>query len=146
MPQRAQWLDDETILFQLKHPDAEGTLHRKAALWRLGQGVDSAPAQVPAPHWQTLDPVHRQGAWILEMDGQTVPLPGQPAGRAFVDAPRQQILAACELEGILNLVRVPYQREAGILRFAAAQRLTRTVSAAWNPAPTPDGKALYTPK
>ena len=143
VPQRAQWLDDETILFQLKHPDAEGTLHRKAALWRLGQGVDSAPAQVPAPHWQTLDPVHRQGAWILEMDGQTVPLPGQPAGRAFVDAPRQQILAACELEGILNLVRVPYQREAGILRFAAAQRLTRTVSAAWNPAPTPDGKALY---
>ena len=143
VPQQAQWVDADTVLFQLKHPDREGSLQRRPALWHLGGAVDTAPAPVPAPRWKTLAPIHRQGAWVLELDGQTVPLPGQAAGRAFVDEPRQQIFAACELEGIWNLVRVPYRREAGVLAFQTAQRLTRTVSAAWNPAPSPDGKWLY---
>ena len=40
-----------------------------------------------------------------------------------------------ELDGIWNLVkRLPDGRE---------QRLTRTLAAAWQPAPTPDGKAVY---
>lgn len=39
-----------------------------------------------------------------------------------------------ELEGIWNIVKTTPKGE---------QRLTRTLSAAWQPAPTPDGKALY---
>ena len=143
MPREAQWVDAGTILFQLKHPDGEGVLHRRPALWHLDGGVETAPANVPAPRWRTLEPVHRRRLWVLEMDGQTVPLPGEAAGRAFVDEGRHQILAACAWEGIWNLVRVPYGTEGGSLRFGPAQRLTRTVSAAWNPAPTPDGKELY---
>lgn len=141
-PEAAQWLDDRTILFQLKRPDPEGTLRRRPALWRPGSGVEPAPG--PVPPGSLLVPVHRFGRWVLELDGQAIPLPGQPAGRAWVDAGRQQIFAACELEGIWNLVRVPYRRtEAGAWAFDAPQRLTRTLGAAWNPAPAPDGKWLY---
>ena len=54
-----------------------------------------------------------------------------------------QIYAACELDGVWNLVRVPYRSEGGALRFDPAQRLTRTPGAAWNPAPSPDGRWLF---
>ena len=40
-----------------------------------------------------------------------------------------------ELEGIWNLVKIGPDGKA--------QRLTRTLAAAWQPAPTPDGKSLY---
>jgi hypothetical protein len=142
-PQSAQWVDADTILFQLKHPDHEGTLIRHPALWQVKSGAVTEPAQAPAPRYRTLEPRHVQGQWVLAKDGQTVPLPGQPAGRAFDDEPRHQILAACEVEGIWNLVRVPYQGAGASLRFEPAQRLTRTAAAAWNPAPTPDGRWLY---
>ena len=143
MPQQAAWVDDHTILFQLKRPDREGTLHRRPAQWRLGSGVDLHPTTLPKVRTPALEPVHRQGRWVLEVEGVPVPLPGQPAGRAVLDEPRQLLYAACELEGVWNLVRVPYTREGGALRFAPAQRLTRTLGAAWNPAPTPDGHWLF---
>ena len=143
VPQWAQWVDDDTIRFQLKHRDAEGMLHRQPALWQPKGGLDLAPAAVPPPRWRTLDPVHRNGRWLLEWDGQTVPLPGQAAGRAFVDEPRRQILAACDLDGIWDLVRIPYQGTGAGRVFEPAQRLTRTASAAWNPAPSPDGRWLF---
>jgi len=141
-PEGAEWVDDRTVLFQLKRPDREGALRPRPALWRPGAGVDFAPEPVPAPG-RTLMPVHRLGRWVLEMDGQTLPLPGQAAGRAWVDAGRRQVFAACDLDGIWNLVRVPYRSEAGRLRFEAPQRLTRTLGAAWNPAPSPDGRWLF---
>ena len=142
-PQAARWVSDDTIGFQLKHRDAEGMLHRRPALWRLKGGLALAPDPVPPPHWRTLEPVHRDGRWLLIWDGQTVPLPGQAAGRAFVDEPRRQILAACDLDGIWDLVRVPYRGEGADRVFEPAQRLTRTASAAWNPAPSPDGRWLF---
>ena len=142
-PQGAQWVDDGTIRFQIKHRDAEGMLHRQPALWRLKDGWDLTPASMPPPRWRTLDPVHRDGRWQLVWDGQTVPLPGSAAGRAFVDEPRHQLLAACELEGIWDLVRLPYQGTGPSRVFEPAQRLTRTASAAWNPAPSPDGHWLF---
>jgi len=155
MPERARWVDGDTIAFELKHPDREGMLHRRPALWhltpvtadkpegRLRGDVDTPPAVVPTPQGRTLDPVHREGSWRLEFEGRTVPLPGQAAGRAFVDAPRHQILAGCEVDGIWNLVRVPFQGTGADLTFGPARRLSRTASAAWNPAPTPDGHWLY---
>jgi hypothetical protein len=141
-PRDARWLDDHSILFQLKRADWEGTLRPRPALWRLHAGVEREPGPVPVPG-RTLVPVRRLGRWVLEMDGQPVPLPGQPAGRAWVDSGRGLIFAACELDGIWNLVRIPYGSEAGALRFGPPQRLTRTLAAAWNPAPTPDGKGLF---
>jgi hypothetical protein len=142
-PLQAEWVDDQTIRFQLKRADDEGTLTRRPALWRLGVGVQRDPMNPPAPSWRTLQPVHRDGRWQLEMDGRVVPLPGQPAGQAVVDESRRQILAACDLDGVWNLVRVPFQRTAGQLEFQPAQRLTRTPAAAWNPAPSPDGRWLF---
>ena len=142
-PQLAQWVSPDTILFQLKRPDAEGTLHRQPALWHLRGSVDRHPGDLPSPRWRTLEPLHRDGRWVLELHRQAVPLPGQAAGRAFVDEPRQQILAGCELDGVWNLVRIPYHTTPSGLVFEPAQRLTRTVSAAWNPAPSPDGHWLY---
>ena len=141
-PQQAQWLDDRTVRFQIGHADREGTLQLRPALWRLDGGVDLAPAAAPAGD-RTLVPVHRQGRWVLEMEGRTVPLPGQPAGRAWIDAPRGQLYAGCEVDGIWNLVRVRYRHEDGALRFDPPQLLTRSVAAAWNPAPTPDGRWLF---
>jgi hypothetical protein len=141
-PQRAEWVDDRTILFQLKRPDREGTLRPLPALWHPGAMLELHPEGIPASG-RTLAPVHRSGRWVLELDGQTVPLPGQPAGRAWVDAGHGQIFAGCELDGVWNLVRIPYRSEGGVLTFEAPQRLTRTPAAAWNPAPTPDGRWLY---
>ena len=142
-PERAQWVDGDTIAFQLKRPDREGMLHRAPGLWHLKGGVDLRPATVPPPRWRTLDPVHRDGVWRLVWEGRTVPLPGQAAGRAFVDEPRRQLLAGCEVDGIWNVVRIPYEGTGATLTFGPAQRLTRTASAAWNPAPSPDGHWLF---
>jgi hypothetical protein len=143
LPERALWVDDTTIRFELKRRDEEGVLTRQPALWCIGHGPELKPATPPAPAGEVLWPIHRQGQWVLEYRGQTLPLPGQAIGRAWVDARRQLIYAGCELEGTWNLVRVPYQETAGKPAFGESQRLTRTVSAAWNPAPTPDGKQLY---
>ena len=142
-PQRGEWVDDQTIRFQLKHAAQDGSLHRRAALWHLRGGLDLTPATVPPARWKTLDPVHREGSWRLDLEGQTVPLPGQAVGRAWVDEARSLLWAACEVEGVCNLVKVPFSRQDGRLRFQGAEVLTRTASAAWNPAPTPDGKALF---
>ena len=141
-PRSAAWVDDRTILFRLRRPDREGILHPLPALWRPGSGLDLSPAQAPPPA-RILTPVHRDGRWELELEGRTVPLPGQPAGRAWVDDRHGQIYTGCELDGIWNLVRVAYRHEAGDLRFGPPQRLTRTLAAAWNPAPAPDGSCLF---
>jgi len=142
LPRDAEWLDDRTIRFQLRHADREGTLRSRPTLWRLDGAAGPDPDRVPDPG-HILFPVHRSGGWVLEMDGQAIPLPGQPAGRAWVDAGRRQIYAGCEMDGIWNLVRVPYHTEDGRKCFEPAQRLTRTPSAAWNPAPDPDGHWLF---
>jgi len=140
-PQDARWVDDQTVLFRIRHADPEGTLTLGTALWRLPGGVDRRPG--PVPDGPALRPEHRQGRWQLVLGGQTVPLPGQPAGRAWVDAPRRLVFAGCEVDGIWNLVRVPYHTEGEALRFDPPQRLTRTPGAAWNPAPSPDGRWLF---
>lgn len=143
LPHLAEWVDDATIRFQLKHADAEGSLHRRPALWRLGDGVDRAPRTLPPARWRTLEPVHRAGAWELVLDGARAPLPGQAVGRAFVDEARGFLWAGCEVDGVVEVVRAPFAREGGVPVFRAAQVMTRTVSGAWNPAPSPDGKTLF---
>jgi hypothetical protein len=80
---------------------------------------------------------------VLEWDGQVLPLPGPAAGRAWVDERRRVVYAACDLDGIWNLVRLPYQGDGPGRRFGPPEPLTRTPSAAWNPAPTPDGRWLF---
>jgi hypothetical protein len=137
VPDRPEWIDDRTVKFMLKRRDEEGIQKRQPALWHLSGGVDAHPSNLPAGHWTILKPVHRDGRWILEYQGRVVPLPGQAAGRAIVDG--NQLYAACEWDGTWNLVRVPVTASG----FGEVQRLTRTLSAVWNPAPTPDGKELY---
>lgn len=143
LPERALWVDDSTVRFDLKRRDEEGVLTRQPALWRAKQGLDLSPDKAPQAAAEVLRPVHRKGQWLLEFRAQAVPLPGQAIGRAWVDAPRKLIYVGCEMEGTWNLVRVPYLEQDGKLSFGEAQRLTRTASAVWNPAPTPDGKQLY---
>lgn len=139
----ARWLDDGSIGFRIKRPDREGILHPVPGRWRPGGGVEMEAGDLPPAAAQVLVPLRRQGRWVLEWDGQEVPLPGPPVGRAWVDAPRSVVFAACELAGFWNLVRVPYQPEDGGRRFGPADVLTRTPAAAWNPAPTPDGRWLF---
>ena len=143
LPREPRWVDDRTIQFQLKRPDREGILHPATAVWRPGVGVETHPGPLPESPGPVLAPIHRQGRWVLEWEGQTLPLTGQVAGPGWVDARRQVVYAACDLEGIWNLVQVPFRREEGVLRFDPPRRLTRTPAAAWNPAPTPDGRWLY---
>ncbi len=67
--------------------------------------------------------------WVADLQNQRL-LPGM-APRPKADSP----FSWKELDGTWNLVkRLPEGRE---------QRLTRTLSAAWQPSPTPDGKFLY---
>jgi len=139
VPDRPEWIDDRTVKFMLKRADEEGVLKRLPALWHLEGGVELHPSTVPAPRWSFLQPVHRQGRWVLEVKGREVPLPGQAAGRAVLDDARGLLYAACEWEGTWNLVKVPVTAEG----FGEVQRLTRTSSAVWNPAPSPDGKTLF---
>lgn len=142
IPERPLWVDDRSIRFELKRADEEGVLTRQPALWRSGQGVDLHPGPIPVAA-EVLYPVHRAGAWELSFKGRKLPLPGQAIGRAWVDAPHGLIYAGCELDGTWNLVRVPFQMKEGQPEFGEAERLTRTASAVWNPAPSPDGKRLY---
>ncbi|MGA2081494.1 MAG: hypothetical protein ABSH53_12920 [Holophaga sp.] len=142
-PEEPQWVDDRTVRFQLKRPDREGILRLRPALWRLDFGVRLHPGSAGVPAHPVLAPRHRQGRWVLAWDGQPVPLPGSAVGRAWVDPDRRVVYAGCEVEGIWNLVRVPYQEAGGVRQFGPAQVLTRTPGAAWNPAPTPDGRWLF---
>lgn len=149
VPQEPFWLDNHTIGFRIKRPDREGTLRPVPGWWRLPQG--SAPESLrldgPEPPGEPAAPqvlpVRRQGRWALDWDGQEVPLPGPPAGRAWVDLPHGVVYAACDLDGFWNLVRVSFQGDAGRRSFGPAELLTRTAGAAWNPAPTPDGRWLF---
>lgn len=125
-PRDARWLDDRTIGFRVRRPDREGILHPVPGRWRPGGGVEVANGDLPAAAGPMLAPVRRQGRWVLEWDGQEVPLPGPPVGRAWVDAPRSVVFAACEMTGFWNLVRVPYQPADGGRRFGPADVLTRT--------------------
>jgi opacity protein-like surface antigen len=101
------------------------------------------PRTVPAPAREFLEPVLRDGTWVLERNGVRVPLPGQAMGRAVVDPARGTLYAACEVDGIWNLVAVPLAGPRGRAAFGPPRILTRTASGAWNPAPTPDGTHLY---
>ncbi len=142
MPDRPWWVDDHRVGFMLKRRDAEGIQKRAPGLWRLegdGQGIDLHPQPLGRGRWLALEPVNRQGRWMLECQGRIVPLPGQAAGRAVLDASNHTLYAACVLEGTWNLVRVPVTPEG----FGPVERLTRTTSAVWNPAPSPDGKTLF---
>jgi hypothetical protein len=142
-PRDPRWLDDRTILFQVKRADREGTLRPRPALWRPGHGVEFRPVPAEAADVRVLLPVRRGARWALELDGQAVPLPGEPAGQAWVDGQRRLVYAGCDLEGVWNIVRIPYQTGSGGPVFGPPQVLTRTPSAAWNPAPSPDGRWLY---
>ncbi len=142
-PHGAEWVDDATVRFQLKRADPEGTLRPRPALWRPGAGVDRAPATLPPARWRTLEPVHRGATWVLELEGRRVPLPGQAVGKAFLDEARGLLWAGCEVDGGVEVVKVPFTREGGVPAFQAAQAMTRTVGGAWNPAPSPDGKTLF---
>ena len=142
-PHRAEWVDDATVRFQLKRADAEGILHRRPALWHLGSGVDRAPGILPPARWRTLEPVRRGAVWVLELEGRRVALPGQAVGRAIVDEAKGLLWAGCEVDGGVEVVKVPFAPEGGVPVFQAAQVMTRTVAGAWNPAPSPDGRSLF---
>jgi len=143
VPAEGRWVDDGTVRFTIKRADAEGVLHPTQALWRLKGGVDLRPASVPAPARVFLEPIHREGRWVLDYEGRRVPLPGQAVGRAVLDPSGAALWAGAEVEGIWQVVKVPLRREGPGVAFGEPEVVTRTVGGAWNPAPSPDGRTLY---
>lgn len=138
-PEKAQWLDDQRIGFQLRRPDSEGVRRLMPALWEPGKHLELHPEQLAQPPQTVLQPVLRKGRWVLEWDGREVNLPGQPFGRAVFLKSQHMLYASCAMEGTFNLVRVPLTDKG----WGEAQQLTRTASAATQPAPSPDGKTLF---
>lgn len=145
VPSRPLFAPDGRVLFDLKELDGEGVLVRRPWAWTPGKGIDRLPAAV-----SERTKVVRDGErWIAEGGGVAVALPFEPVGAVRFDARGEFVYGATAVDGIWNVVRAPIRREGGAkdggAGFAAGslEVLTRTVSAAWNPAPAPDGKVLY---
>lgn len=142
VPQRCAWLDAERVLFFLRRPDAEGVLVRRAFVWRPGGGVSAAPPGTGEAAGAI--PVARRGAsFVARLPAGEVELPFEPVGPVRLDASGEALLGATAVDGVWNLVRVGLDRDGGRLRAGAVRPLTRTLTAAWNPAPSPDGTSLF---
>lgn len=142
LPHRASWMDAERVLFFLKRPDAEGVLVRRPYVWRPGGGF--APAGEPGGARGGPVPVERRGdRFVARLVEGEVELPFEPVGPVRLDPSGEALLGAAAVDGIWNVVRAPLVRTGEGLRAGAARALTRTVTAAWNPAPAPDGKSLF---
>lgn len=142
LPHRASWLGAERVQFFLKRPDAEGVLVRRPYVWRPGEGF--SPATEPAGARGGPIPVERRGgAFVARLAEGEVELPFEPVGPVRLDASGESLLGAAAVDGIWNLVRAPLERTGGGLRAGPVRALTRTVTAAWNPAPSPDGRSLF---
>lgn len=138
VPGRPEWLDGKRVLFALKQPDAEGVLVWQAFVWTPGGALKRTSTSFPGPR------VLREGdRWKAEWAGESVALPFEPVGPVRIDGAGRFLYGATPVGGIWNVVRVALGRSGDRLSAGPPEVLTRTLTAAWNPAPVPDGSALF---
>ncbi|MDP2876576.1 MAG: hypothetical protein Q8O00_10365 [Holophaga sp.] len=135
-PSHPRWNADGSIAYRALRTNAEGVF----------QWVDRAwtPLKLATitPTLRTLVPVRQGRDHALEIQGQRLTLPFAPYGNLVWDTAGHQLYASTALDGVLNIVRVTFDPTSKT-PFGPLQVLTRTVSAAMEPAPTPDGKTLF---
>ena len=136
LPEHPQWDAGPSLAFKRRAADAEGVLRMVDGRW-----LHRLPDQ-PAPSIQRLWPVKEGTAWILAVEGKTIRLPFEPFGSVAWDRASRQIYASTAVQGVLEILRVPFD-PAATNAFGERTILTRTAAGAAYPAPTPDGKVLY---
>lgn len=132
VPREPRWTPSGSIRYLLRLPNAEGSLEASAA-----EASPFAPLPFKGSDRPGLfRPEGRQPStfnsgdrlWTLTFD---------PIGNVAADWAHDVFYGAAEVHGIWNIVRQSSGNPGPV------QPLTCTLSAAWNPAPTPDGKWLY---
>lgn len=134
--ERPTWTADGTVAFTTRKANGEGIFHRATDTWT------PLPATPRPLTTRLLHPRREGNAWVVDVDGRTLPLPFEPFGPLAWDTPRKVAYASTPLDGVLNLVRVSFD-PAATQPFGTREPLTRTLGGAAYPAPTPDGKGLY---
>ncbi|MBK8794665.1 MAG: M48 family metallopeptidase [Holophaga sp.] len=106
------------------------------AIIRRRNGILPRHAWWTAPEQITFEMRKPNGEGVLEPTFLMANLKSRQVSRGRApEAPKATPFGWKELDGTWNLVKTGPDGQV--------QRLTRTLSAAWQPAPTPDGKALY---
>jgi len=136
LPTHPAWGAGGEVRYEVLRADSEGVFHWRTDTWK--------PLHLPqaAPSIQTLRPHMEKDGWGVEVGGHTLKLPFEPFGPLSWDQPRGLLYGATERQGIFTLVRLSFDPKAEH-PFGEPQILTRTVSGAGWPAPTPDGKHLF---
>lgn len=143
VPERPSWAGRDAVLLLLRRPDGEGVLVRRPFLWTVGGALDPAPGGAETDD-DAFRPVHENGRWVAARGDARAALPFEPVGPLRLDASRGLLYGAAVADGAWNVVRVPVRAADGGFEAAGeVEVLTRTPTAAWNPAPTPDGTALF---
>lgn len=143
LPERPSWAGSGAVVLLLKRPDGEGVLVRRPYLWNLGGRLDAAPGGTESDDG-AFRPVRRGDGWVALRGATAVELPFEPAGPLRLDAARGLLYGTAVVGGAWNVVRVPVKSgAAGLVVSGPFEPLTRVATAAWNPAPTPDGTALF---
>lgn len=134
--EQPRWERDGSVRFTTRHADGEGVFHRVTDTWKP---LPPVKAQGTV---QLLDPRRSGNDWVVSAAGKDLVLPFEPFGPLAWDASRKVAYASTPVEGVLNLVRLPFD-PASAAPFGDRELLTRTLAGAAYPAPTSDGKALY---
>lgn len=143
VPERPSWAGSGAVVLLLKRPDAEGVLVRRPYLWTLSGSLDAAPGGTESDD-DAFRPVRRGDAWVAVRGPAAVELPFEPAGPLRLDAARGFLYGAAVVDGAWNVVRVGVRKGAGgPVVSGPVEPLTRVTTAAWNPAPSPDGTTLF---
>ncbi len=136
LPDRPAWTEQGAIRFERRVADGEGVYHRQVDTWA------PLPAQRQASTLRTYRPEWSPKGWSIQVEGRSLLLPFEPFGLLTWDSARRLLYATTEVEGLLTIVRLPMDPTSE-RPFGALQPLTRSLSGAAYPAPTPDGKTLY---
>lgn len=143
VPERPSWAGSGAVVLLLKRPDEEGVLVRRPYLWTLGGRLGAAPGGTESDD-DAFRPVRRGDAWVAVRGTSAVALPFEPVGPLRLDAARGFLYGATVVDGVWNVVRVRLARgQTGLVASGPVEPLTRVTTAAWNPAPSPDGASLF---
>jgi hypothetical protein len=134
LPEHPAWRADGTVAYRRRSTDASGAVRLVTERWISGARVQ-AGRLIPR-----LWPTKEGEAWVVEAGGRKLALPFEPFGSLAWDG--GQLYASTAVQGVLEVVRLPFDRQA-VRPFGPLQILTRTASGAAYPAPTPDGKTLF---
>lgn len=143
VPEKPSFRADGTVRFLLRLPDAEGVLERRPHVWRPGEGVREALSGVDLPPAGPLSVEREASGAFVTIGAARLALPFDPVGPFRLDASGEFVYGAAAVGGIWNVVRAAVLDAAGSPRLGDLELLTRTTTAAWGPAPSPDGKSLF---